>query len=191
MKKVTLPKKEGVATKNLKNKLIELLKELPIATYAYQKSGVPKSTYYKWKNTDEEFRQKCDSAITQGKMHVNDIAKSQLVKLIQSGNLTAIIFWLKHQDRDFNQKLVVEVKNEERYSEAEIKLLSQALFNMGYHGAIMRDKELKKHFEESEEIQEYEEKTLDLEQSKEIKDTHKPKKKGVVIADIMRKMKEK
>ncbi|MEN9921640.1 MAG: hypothetical protein RLZZ517_618 [Candidatus Parcubacteria bacterium] len=145
-KKVKAPPREAVATKAQKKRVIENLKELPIATYAYQKAGVPKATYYKWRDTDDEFREATNDALITGKLTMNDIAKSQLVKHINEGTLTAIIFWLKHHDPDFNPKIIIEMKDKRELSKEENLLLATALRNMGYHGTLLREKELRESF---------------------------------------------
>lgn len=145
-KKVKALSREGVATKTQKHRIIENLKELPIATYAYQKAGVPKATYYKWRDTDDDFREATDSALITGKLTMNDIAKSQLVKHINEGTLTAIIFWLKHHDSDFNPKIIVEMKDRRELSKEENLLLATAIRNMGYRGTLLREKELRESF---------------------------------------------
>lgn len=99
-----------------KNKelLIEQLKKVPIVQIACEKTGVGRSTYYRWRNEDEEFVRKADESIATGRNFINDLAESQLLKAIQNNDLTAIIFWLKHNHRQYGNRieLTAKVKNE-------------------------------------------------------------------------------
>lgn len=81
---------------NLKAKLIIELEKAPIVQIACTRSGVARSTYYRWRKEDPEFRGRVETAMRQGRARINDMAESILVQLIKEGNLTAIIFWLKN-----------------------------------------------------------------------------------------------
>lgn len=143
----------GIATKLLKEKVIEFLTEVPIAKYAYSKARVPKATYYKWRKVDEKFLSASNEAIMQGKISINDLAKSQLVKKIQEGNITAIIFWLKNNDPDFNPKVVLEIqRKEESFSDNQIKEIKTAMLRIGLANVFENEKALKKKFMESKDF---------------------------------------
>lgn len=75
-----------------KEQLLEALeKSLGIVSTACQSVGVSRTTYYKYYNEDDDFKQSVDS--------ISDIAldcaESQLFELIKEKNVTAIIFYLK------------------------------------------------------------------------------------------------
>ena len=127
----TKTEKVGIATKFLKEKVIEFLTEIPIAKYAYGKAGVPKSTYYKWRQIDKDFLKTSDEAIMHGKISINELAKSQLIKMIQKENITAIIFWLKHNDPDFNPRIAIDIKREESFDPEQIKMIVTAFRRIG------------------------------------------------------------
>lgn len=83
-------KKES--TERKKKKFIEALREgRGIITYACQKIGISRKTYYDWYQNDSEFKMLADE--------VNDttidVVESKLLSAINEGNLTAIIFYLK------------------------------------------------------------------------------------------------
>lgn len=137
------------ATKILKSQIVQFLSEVPIAKYAYGKASVPKATYYKWRKTDKDFLFLTDAAITEGKVSINDLSKSQIIKKIQSGNLTACIFWLKHNDADFNPRIAIEMKREAPMSKEQILEIAQALRHIGLAGVVETEKELLKKFKES------------------------------------------
>ncbi len=136
-------------TKILKSQIVQFLSEIPIAKYAYGKAGVPKATYYKWRKTDRDFLFVTDQAITEGKVSINDLSKSQIIKKIQNGNLTACIFWLKHNDPEFNPRIAIEMKREAPLTKEQILEMAQALRHIGLAGVIETEKALLKKFKES------------------------------------------
>lgn len=83
-------------TEKQKKALVTELRKTPIVQIACDRVGVGRSTYYKWRAKDSVFARAASRAIEAGRFRVNDIAESHLMKLIQDYNLTAIIFWLKH-----------------------------------------------------------------------------------------------
>ena len=88
-------------TEKLKKALVVQLRKTPIVQIACERTGVGRSTYYKWRTNDHIFGRAADRALEAGKFFINDLAKSKLLQLIKDGNLTAIIFWLKHNDPTF------------------------------------------------------------------------------------------
>lgn len=93
-----------------KGVLLEQLKKTPIVQIACEKVGTGRTTYYRWRKEDEEFCKEADSALKEGKSLVNDMAESQLLTAIRDGNLTAIIFWLKNQHKDYMTRMEVTTK---------------------------------------------------------------------------------
>jgi len=79
-----------------KKEITAQLRKNPIAQYACDRTGIGRSTYYKWRADDLMFARAADRAIQAGCFFINDLAESKLVGLIQNSNPTAIIFWLKH-----------------------------------------------------------------------------------------------
>lgn len=182
----------AVATKALKQKLVQQLKEIPIPTYVCQKLGVPKATYYKWRKTDDAFREACDEAILTGKLSINDVAKSQLVKLINNGDYRSISFWLKHNDPDFNPKLTLEIKETRReFDPVRLKELERAMSNAGLVGVTLAHQELERKFNELVEAEETSEQTKDEYLAEEDVDSRdKRRKGGIKIADLAKKRKK-
>ena len=140
--------KIGIATQALKENIIEFLTDIPIAKYAYGKAGVPKATYYKWRKTDSEFLQQTDAAIFEGRTSINDLAKSQLIKKIQNGETTPIIFWLKHNDPDFNPRVSLDIKGPLISKEQALEI-ARAMRHIGLKGVIESEKVLFEKFKKS------------------------------------------
>lgn len=90
-----------------KELLIEQLKKIPIVQLACEKVGVARSTVYRWRKSDQKFAEAVDKALSEGNKLVNDLAESQLLAAIKEGNLTSIIFWLKHHHKSYANKIEI------------------------------------------------------------------------------------
>jgi len=75
-----------------KESILEALeKSLGVVTVACKQADVPRSTYYKWLNEDEDFAK----AVKDIENIALDFGESQLHKQIGDGNTSAAIFFLK------------------------------------------------------------------------------------------------
>ena len=75
-----------------KKALIQALEaSLGVITQACKKTGIPRSSYYKWYNEDLAFKQEVDDI----QNIAIDFVESQLFQQIKEGNTTATIFFLK------------------------------------------------------------------------------------------------
>lgn len=90
-----------------KEKLIERLKKIPIVEVACKQVGIARSSYYRWRKDDEDFATQSTEAIQDGRLYINDLAESKLVTQIQDQNMTAIIFWLKHNHPSYTTKIEI------------------------------------------------------------------------------------
>lgn len=114
-KKVSQNKQEkppgAVEVRQTKQKelFIEQLKKTPIIQVVCEKVGITRVTYYRWHKADRQFAEAADMALADGSGLVNDMAESQLMTAIRDGNLTAIIFWLKHHHRAYTTRVELAV----------------------------------------------------------------------------------
>lgn len=83
-------------TEKQKKALVDQLRRTPIVQVSCERTGIGRATYYQWRKSDRVFARAADKAIQAGEFFINDLAESKLITMIQNGNLTAIIFWLKH-----------------------------------------------------------------------------------------------
>lgn len=90
-----------------KNDLIEQLGKTPIIEIACSKIGIGRTTFYRWKKEDKEFADRAEEAICQGLSLISDIAESQLINAIKTGQLTAIIFWLRNHRDTYKNKVEI------------------------------------------------------------------------------------
>lgn len=93
----------------MKNKdgIIEHLKTTPIIQVACQKSGINKSTFYRWYKKDKKFKERVRKAKREGFSFINDLAESQLITLIKEKHPTAIFYWLNNHKRPYSDKKVL------------------------------------------------------------------------------------
>lgn len=90
--------------------LLEQLRKMPIIQVACEKAGVSRATYYRWRKEDEAFAASADEALQDGVSLVSDMAESQLLTGIRDGNLGAVMYWLKHRNANYNNKLEVTAR---------------------------------------------------------------------------------
>lgn len=124
-----------------KKKLLTKLHKTPIVEVACKQAGVPRSTYYRWRKTDEEFSLACDEAIEESAGLISDMAESQLISAIKEKNMTAITFWLKHHHRKYETRVNVDatVKQQlDNLTDEQAALVARALKLAG----LIEDKEI-------------------------------------------------
>lgn len=76
---------------------------------ACEKLNISRETYYEWKKIDPEFKKECDNIPD----YLGDYVVSKLFKLIDKGNVRAIIYYCQTQlkDRGFGNKVEVTGKD--------------------------------------------------------------------------------
>ena len=110
--------------------LLEQLKKTPIVQLACEKTGIGRSTYYRWKKEDSRFASLADAAILEGSLLINDMAESQLLSAIRDKNMTAIIFWLKHHHPAYETRIEVRQaisRMEEKLTPRQEEIIKEAL----------------------------------------------------------------
>ena len=113
-----------------KELILEQLKKTPIVQVVCEKTGIGRSTYYRWKKEYSKFARLADAAILEGSLLVNDMAESQLLSAIRDKNLTAIIFWLKHHHPAYETRIELRQatsKTEEKLTTRQEEIIRQAL----------------------------------------------------------------
>lgn len=106
------PPKVVVRQDKQKELLLEELKKVPIVEICCKKTGIGRATYYRWRQSDDAFREQADLALKDGVQLINELAESKLISQIQEENLGAIIFWLKSRNPAYKEKLEVSAKSE-------------------------------------------------------------------------------
>lgn len=90
--------------------LIEQLRKTPVIQIACEKAGVSRMTFYRWRKDDGAFAEAADEALTEGKSLVNDLAESQLLSALKSGDPWSIQYWLRHHHAEYSNKLEITAK---------------------------------------------------------------------------------
>lgn len=112
--------------------LISQLKKTPIVQISCERARVGRSTYYKWRTDDKAFARVADKAIAFGTFFVNDLAESQLLRMIQDGHLTAIIFWLKYRHPSYSKRVIHEYDERCSVRSTEEKHIDTAIMADAY-----------------------------------------------------------
>jgi len=133
-----------------KNKelIIEKLKSLPIVQIACEKAGIGRATYYRWRELDSDFVEATNKAINEGRLFINDMAESQLLSAIKDQNMTAIIFWLKHNHAAYTTRVEITHPDGDvdKLTPKEEMKINKALFLAGLlKGGEKNEDEQKEH----------------------------------------------
>lgn len=112
-----------------KQTILENLQKVPIIQIACERTGINRSTYYRWKKIDPVFAKAADEAMKTGLALVNDLAESQLIAAIRNQNMSGIIFWLKHRHKAYKNKVEISgsIKAESKLSPEKEKDILKAL----------------------------------------------------------------
>ena len=114
----------GKKERNLKKEtLLQALENsLGIVSTACNRTGISRSSFYKWYHEDEEFRKKVDE-IDNLKL---DFVESKLFKNIENEKEKSIIFYLQHKGhkRGYIQRQNINLtSNEEDIKKIEIEII--------------------------------------------------------------------
>lgn len=93
-----------------KEVLIEELRKRPIVQGACQKISIGRASYYRWRKEDPAFAAAVDEAMEAGIGIVNDVAETQLMTAIREGNMSAVIFWLKHHHQSYTTRVELDAR---------------------------------------------------------------------------------
>lgn len=126
-------------TEKQKKALVAQLRRTPIVQLACERVGIGRSTYYKWRVYDHIFARAAEKAQEAGKFFINDLAESRLLRMVQDDNLTAIIFWLKHN----NPKYAVTTRFIHEYEVATERMSVEELNAYSYEIAKIRARKIK------------------------------------------------
>ena len=111
--------------------LLENLEKTPIVQIACEKSGIGRTTYYRWMQSDTIFAKKAKKSLDRWVYLMNDVAESQLLKGIKDNNMTAIIFWLKSRHPVYGNRLeIIDSPEKEALSKAQRELVRRVMNNL-------------------------------------------------------------
>ncbi len=109
--------------------VMDQLRKIPIVQLACERSGVSRSTYYRWRRENPEFRKESDEAMKDGEELINDLSESQLIALIKEKSFPAIQLWLRQHHQKYGNKLDVRatIVNEDPLTPEQEALIKEAL----------------------------------------------------------------
>jgi hypothetical protein len=114
--------------KKLKNEFLEQLRKIPIVLVACEKTGLSRTSVYRWRKEDKEFEKEMDQALKDGIELVNDMSESQLLTLIKEKNWPAISFWLKHHHSAYRNRIEVTTPTvQEELTKEQEEIVREAL----------------------------------------------------------------
>ena len=88
------------STARKQRRVILEIEKNPIITYACQKVGVSRATFYRWKDEDTDFADKVEEAQAKGYEYLNDFTEGKLISKIKNEDGPSIRFWLaSHHER--------------------------------------------------------------------------------------------
>jgi hypothetical protein len=90
-----------------KKRLLAALKENHVVLAACHKTGIGKSSYYRWRENDSKFAQAADDAIREGIELINDAAEGAIIGAIKAREVGASKFWLQHNHPRYKPKVEV------------------------------------------------------------------------------------
>lgn len=91
-----------------KYEFVQYLKRNPNIEMASQKTGVHRSTIYRWVAEDEDFKEAIDLAMKEGVAVMNDIMESLLIKAARDYKVGAIKYWLQNRHPAYINLRVLE-----------------------------------------------------------------------------------
>src|SRR3989344_4955234 len=112
-----------------KDDFLAELRKIPIIQVACEKVGLSRTSVYRRKDEDPEFKKEMEKAMADGEALVNDMSESQLLTLIKEKNWSAISFWLRHRNPRFKDKVEVTSKFDDtgELTPSQAEVVRQAL----------------------------------------------------------------
>src|SRR3989338_7233835 len=98
-----------------KDNFLAELRKIPIVQVACEKVGLSRTSVYRWRDEDPEFKKEMEKAMAEGEAFVNDMSESQVLTLIKEKTGPAISFWLRHHHPTYRNRIEIEtIKPQEK-----------------------------------------------------------------------------
>ena len=95
-------------TDKTKELFLEQIRKIPIVLLACEKLKIGRTTVYRWRVEDKDFKKKLEDALTEGEENINEMSEVQLVSLIKEKSWQAVSFWLRHRHPKFQDKIEID-----------------------------------------------------------------------------------
>lgn len=90
-----------------KELLLEQLRKIPIISVGCEKSGISRTSVYKWKQQDKQFCKALNEALAEGEANMTDLSELQLFSLMRDKHFPAIHLYLRHHHPKYSNKIEV------------------------------------------------------------------------------------
>lgn len=114
------------SSKKKKQQLLTELENSPLIERACKKVGIARSTFYRWSESDLDFKNAAKDAQQLGRNKMNDFVESKLLESISSGSVQAMRFWLIHNAKTYSTISTAEIKRLRFYESLVFELLDVA-----------------------------------------------------------------
>ena len=116
-------------TKKLEGSIVTLLRKGHVIEIVCQQCKITRQTLSRWKRESVEFAKVVDEAIAEGKEFLNDISEASLISAVKENNLSAIMYYLKHNHPSYKTRVEVEARilNSYQLSDEQKTLVSESL----------------------------------------------------------------
>lgn len=108
-----------------KESLLEEIRQNSIIELACKKTGIGRTTFYRWRKEDFNFAVKVSEAIEQGRSVITDMVLSQFIKKIQEGYFPALKSWMDHHDDYFISKSTDAYQKQDETPELPKELIEE------------------------------------------------------------------
>lgn len=87
--------------RKLAQQFLKEYSEVPIVSFACQKTGISRNTVYRWCSEDPDFKLEMEKAERLGNESITDLAQSKLLTHVQRGEPWAIQFLLRNRHKNY------------------------------------------------------------------------------------------
>jgi hypothetical protein len=127
-----------------KRLFLEQISEIPVVSVVCQKTGIIRSTYYRWIEKDSRFKEKCQRLLDRGTDNINDLAESVVIQKMKDGYLPAARYWLSNRNPKFvSNKLIAN-----EITKDKLDTINKIKFEIFDGKSITENKRLKKQLKE-------------------------------------------
>lgn len=88
--------------------LLEKLRRMPIIQISLEQANIARSTYYRWRDEQDEFKKAADAAIIEGEEFITELSESKLLSLINKEHFPAVQLWLKAHHPKYTSRLELD-----------------------------------------------------------------------------------
>jgi len=128
--------------KKWRGKRTRILKELennPLVERACKKTGIARSTYYRWCVADADFKNSAEQAQNKGREKLTDFVESKLLENISNNQYASIAYWLSHNTtryRAYPKNVYTDEIRQLRMTERALQEIGSMLARDGGYDAL-------------------------------------------------------